>query len=255
MEIDVQIFLPALLAGLLVVATHVPLGREVLRRGIIFIDLAVAQIAVLGVVVAQTMQWGESGIGTQLAAFGGAITGSMILHACERRWPQTQEAIIGSSFVLASAISLLVLAHNPRGGEQLQELLSGQILWVSWKQLGYITALYGLVLLAWLRLSARRGIAFYLLFAITVTASVQLVGVLLVFASLVIPALAVQNYPARRALPWAYGHSLLAYLGGFIISSLADLPTGPMVVVTLAILAPVVARLSYRRTDLADKSE
>jgi zinc/manganese transport system permease protein len=247
MELDMQIFLPAFLAGLLVVATHVPLGREVLRRGIIFIDLAVAQIAVLGVVVAQTMQWGESGIGTQLAAFGGAIAGSLILHTCERHWPQIQEAIIGSSFVLASAISVLLLAHNPHGGEQLQELLSGQILWVSWKQLGYIAVLYGLVLVAWSRVSTHRGIAFYLLFAVAVTASVQLVGVLLVFASLVIPALVVRNYPGRLALLLAYAHALLAYIAGFIISSLADLPAGPSIVVTLALLAPVVTRLPYGR--------
>ncbi|KPK12429.1 MAG: zinc/manganese transporter permease [Acidithiobacillales bacterium SG8_45] len=243
MELDIQIFLPAFLAGLLVVATHVPLGREVLRRGIIFIDLAVAQIAVLGVVVAQTMQWGEGGIGTQLAAFGGAIAGSLILHTCERRWPQIQEAIIGSSFVVASAVSVLLLAHNPHGGEQLQQLLSGQILWVSWNQLGYIAVLYGLVLATWWRLSTYRGIAFYLLFAVTVTASVQLVGVLLVFASLVIPALIARNYQGRRALLWAYAHALLAYIAGFIISSLADLPAGPSIVLTLALLALLFARL------------
>ena len=99
--------------------------------------------------------------------------------------------------------------------------------------------------------SAHRDIAFYLLFAVTVTASVQLVGVLLVFASLVIPALVVHNYPGRRTLPWAYGFALMAYFAGFIISSLADLPTGPMIVVALAALAPLVARLLHARTNYA----
>jgi zinc/manganese transport system permease protein len=247
MEIDIQIFLPAFLAGLLVIATHIPLGREVLRRGIIFIDLAVAQIAVLGVVVAQTMHWAEHAMGTQLAAFGGAVAGSLILHYCERHWPQVQEAIIGSSFVLASALSVLLLAHNPHGGEQLQRLLSGQILWVSWQQLGYIAVLYGLVLAAWWRLSTHRDIAFYLLFAVAVTASVQLVGVLLVFASLVIPALVARRHQGRRALLWAYTHALLAYLAGFIVSALADFPAGPSIVVALALLALPLVRFPIAR--------
>lgn len=243
MGLDLEILLPAFLAGLLVIATHVPLGREVLKRGIIFIDLAVAQIAVLGVIIARTLEWTDSGVGTQLSAFGSAIAGSLILHACERRWPQVQEAIIGSAFVLAAATALLFLSQNPHGGEQLQELLSGQILWVSWHQLAYVAALYSLVLIAWSQLSSHRGISFYLLFAITVTGSVQLVGVLLVFASLVIPALVVQQLENRRALVWAYGHAALAYLAGFIISTLFDLPTGPTIVWMLVMFGLGLSRL------------
>lgn len=250
MGLDFEILLPAFLAGLLVIATHVPLGREVLRRGIIFIDLAVAQIAVLGVIIAQMFHGGGSGIGVQIAAFGAAIGGSLLLHESERRWPAIQEAIIGSAFVLASAASLLLLAHHPHGGEQLQKLLAGQILWVSWHQLAGVAVLYALMLAAWSRRSVRSGRGFYLLFAVTVTASVQLVGVLLVFASLVLPALVVKGLSGRRAMVWAYAHAVLAYIAGFVISSLADLPAGPSIVVTLAASATGFALLLHtRRAD------
>jgi len=249
MGADLELLLPAFVASFLVIATHVPLGREVLKRGIIFIDLAVAQLAVLGVVIAHTLDWTGTGIGVQFAAFGSAIVGSVVLHQCERRWPQVQEAIIGSAFVLAASSVLLLLSNNPHGAERFQELLSGQILWVSWHQLIYISVLYLLVAVAWLQLSSRRGLVFYLLFAVTVTGSVQLVGVLLVFASLVIPALLVRQLDNRRALVWAYGHSSFAYLAGFITSILFDLPTGPTVVWALAVVGIGINRLSRFRAN------
>jgi len=248
MGFELEVLLPAFVAGILVIATHVPLGREVLKRGIIFIDLAVAQIAVLGVIFARTLGWMETGIGTQLAAFGSAIVGSLILYACERRWPQVQEAIIGSAFVLAATTALLLLSHHPHGGEQFQELLSGQILWVSWHQLAYVAALYALVLIAWTKVSSRGGVGFYLLFAITVTGSVQLVGVLLVFASLVMPALLVRQLENRRALIWAYGHATLGYLIGFVFSVLFDLPTGPTIVWMLVLIGVGLSYLSKLMT-------
>ncbi len=249
MEPDLEILLPAFVAGVLIVATHVPLGREVLNRGIIFIDLAVAQIAVLGVILARSLEWTEADVATQFAAFGSAIAGSIILYVCERRWPEIQEAIIGTTFVLTAATALLLLSHNPHGGEQLQELLSGQILWVSWKQVAYVAVLYLFVLIAWSKLSTHRGISFYLLFAITVTASVQLVGVLLVFASLVVPALLVRKFEDRSTLVWAYGHSVFAYLAGFITSLLFDLPAGPTIVWALVVVG---LGLSYLPRPIAN---
>lgn len=234
MAINFEVLLPAFLAGLLVISTHVPLGREVLKRGIIFIDLAIAQIAVLGVVAAKTLDAGESGVLVQVVAFASAVAGSALLQACERRWPHLQEAIIGSAFVVAAAATLLLIAGNPHGGDELQGLLAGQILWVTWQQLAYITMLYAIVLVVWARFPFVRGKKFYLLFAITVTASVQMVGVLLVFASLVIPALLVQNVKGSSAWWWAYAHAVLAFALGFLLSVVFDLPTGPMVVCMLA---------------------
>lgn len=249
MGLEFEILLPAFTAGLLIIATHVPLGREVLKRGIIFIDLAVAQFAVLGVIVARTLEWTEAGAVTQFVAFGSAIAGSIVLHACERRWPEILEAIIGTAFVLTAATVLLLLSQNPHGGEQLQELLSGQILWASWKQVVYVAILYSLVLIAWSKLSINHGIGFYLLFAITVTASVQLVGVLLVFASLVVPALLVRKKENRPALIWAYSHSAIAYLAGFVTSVLFDLPTGPTIVWTLVVVGIGINRLPRLRAE------
>jgi zinc/manganese transport system permease protein len=133
--IDWHILLPALLAGLLVLATHVPLGAQVLQRGIVFIDLAIAQIAGVGVIAADAMGFEPQGWAVQAAALSAALLGALALTWTERRWPDIQEALIGVLFVLASCAGLLLLAGNPHGGEHLKDLLVGQILWVSTQQL------------------------------------------------------------------------------------------------------------------------
>ena len=122
---------PALIVGLLVTATHVPLGQRVLQRGIIFLDLAIAQVAGLGLIIAYSFDWHPGGWQVQLIAMSAAIVGVLLLNYSDKHWPKIQEALIGSLFVLASSGSILLLATNPHGGEQLKELLAGQILWVS----------------------------------------------------------------------------------------------------------------------------
>lgn len=233
--LDLSILGPPLVAGLLVLSTHVPLGRQVLARGIIFIDLAVAQIAGLGVIVAQVSGIAPDGAGVQLAAFGAALTGAGALYLCERHWPQVQEAIIGSVFVLAATAALLLLAGDPKGGEHLKDLLVGQVLWVSADQLWPAALLSGVVLLLWFGLApARRALGFYLLFALAVTASVQLVGVYLVFASLILPALGSRARGGWRGLVLAYGIGVVGYALGLAGSAAYDLPTGPVIVWALA---------------------
>ena len=134
--LDASILGPAFAAGLIVLATHVPLGRQVLARGIIFIDLAIAQIAALGVIGAQYFGLDEHGtIGVQVAAALAALAGAALLAWTDRKWPKLQEPLIGTLFVLAATGSLLLLANNPQGGEHLKDLLVGQILWVSYGQL------------------------------------------------------------------------------------------------------------------------
>src|SRR5262249_42287963 len=120
---------PAFIAGLLVTATHVPLGMQVLSRGIVFIDLAVAQIAGLGVILAHSLGWEPTGAPVQVAALSAALACAMLLTWTERRWPEVQEAIIGVVFVLGSSAAILLLAHDPRGGEDLKGPLGGQMLW------------------------------------------------------------------------------------------------------------------------------
>ena len=230
---EIGILFPALLAGLLVLSTHVPLGREVLARGIIFIDLAIAQIAGLGVIIAFTAGTHE-GWEVQLAAVSAALTGALLLYWAEKKWPDVQEAVIGATFVVASSASLLLLANHPQGGEHLKEILIGQILWVDYRGLLPIAVLYAAVLL--LRrfiVSEGNRLLFYLVFAVTITASVQLVGVYLVFASLILPALATIRLQKNQLLA-AYSIGITAYLGGLVAAALLDLPAGPVIIMVMA---------------------
>ena len=121
--VELSIIAPALLASLLVLATHVPLGTEVLRRGIIFIDLAIAQVAGLGVIAADMMGWEAQGVSVQVAAVSAALLAALVLHWTDRKYPEIQEALIGVAFVLAATAGILLLAGNPHGGEHLKELL------------------------------------------------------------------------------------------------------------------------------------
>jgi len=238
--LDPGLLLWPFIVGLLVLSTHVPLGRRVLARGIIFLDLAVAQLAVLGVVAAHALDLAADGWPTQLAAATAALVGAALLAGCERRWPQIQEALIGSTFVVAASLAVLLLAGDPHGGEHLAELLTGQILWATPVQALPIAALYGILLafMAW-RGERLGGLGFYLVFALAITASVQVVGVYLVFASLILPALAIRRETPRMGLLAGWGLGALAYAAGLAASALFDWPAGPAIVVALATTALV----------------
>ncbi|MDB5905948.1 MAG: Zinc/manganese transporter permease [Massilia sp.] len=246
--IDLMIVLPAFLAGLLVLATHIPLGAQVLKRGIVFIDLAIAQIAALGVIIAGSGDLDPHGWAVQVAAGVAAVLGALLLTWTEKRWPEVQEAQIGVMFILAASAGLLLVAHNPHGGEHLQDLLAGQILWVSYGQL-LMPALGAALILAVLYFFNDRlaRLGFYLVFALAVTASVQLVGVYLVFASLIVPSLAVRHYPSRRRLAFAYLTGIGGYASGLVLSIMLDLPSGALIVWCLTLLAIVVYALGPKR--------
>jgi zinc/manganese transport system permease protein len=246
-EFELSIIFPAFVACLLVLSTHVPLGTEVLRRGIIFIDLAIAQVAGLGVIAADTMGWEARGWMVQFAAVSAALIAAGILHWTDRRWPEIQEAIIGVSFVLAATAGILILAGNPHGGEHLKELLVGQVLWVNIHQLLPVAVISVLVLVAWFwKREHLHGLGFYALFAFAVTASVQLVGIYLVFASLIIPALATRHIDNRwLRVACGYGVGIVGCLMGLVLSVSADLPAGAIVVWSLAITALIFAWLVW----------
>ncbi len=187
---ELSILLPALVAGLLVTATHVPLGTQVLARGIVFIDLAIAQIAGCGVLLADQMGLPAEGIAVQVAALAAALGGALLLTWTERIFADVQEAVIGVVFVLGATGSVLLLASNVHGGEHLRDLLVGQILWVQPSRLAFVALAYAIILALWFGLGSRLPRAgFYVLFALAVTLSVQLVGLYLVFASLIVPPL------------------------------------------------------------------
>ena len=247
---NLSILIPALLAGLLVLSTHVPLGMQVLSRGIVFIDLAIAQIATLGVIAADRVGFEPEGWVAQAAAVTAALLGAALLTWTEKRWPEIQEALIGVLFALAASGGMILVANNPHGGEHLQELLSGQILWVSLRQLLPVAVLNGAILVLWFWRGSRIGrFGFYGLFAFAVTASVQLVGVYLVFASLIVPALASRGYSPHLRLFIAYGIGAAAYTIGLGLSTLFDLPSGPLVVWALALAGIVAHRRDVKQLE------
>jgi zinc/manganese transport system permease protein len=241
-SVDLSILGPAFAAGLLVLITHVPLGMQVLNRGIVFIDLAVAQIAGLGVIAADMLGWEPRGWAVQVAAVSAAGLGALLLTYTERRWPDVQEALIGVLFVLAASGGILLLANNPHGGEHLKDLLVGQILWVSPGQLVPAAVLTLAIAMLWYGLGSRLGrLGFYLVFALAITASVQLVGIYLVFSSLIIPALASRGYRDALRLAAAYLVGAAGYALGLTLSALFDLPSGAVVVWVMAGLGVLAA--------------
>ena len=171
------------------------------------------------------------------------MSGVLLLNFSERRWPEIQEALIGSLFVVASSISILLLTTNPHGGEQLKDLLAGQILWVNYQQLALVALLYAAILSLWFKFRKNpSSLLFYLLFALSITASVQLVGIYLVFASLILPALAIRHVK-QSALLIGYLLSISAYALGLYIAAIADLPAGSVIVVCLSVLSLATALL------------
>jgi zinc/manganese transport system permease protein len=244
---DLSIIWPALIAGLLVTATHAPLGVQVLARGIVFIDLAVAQIAGLGVILADAFGFEPQGVAVQAAALTAALVGALLLNWTDKRWPEIQEATIGVTFIVAANAAILLLASNPHGAEHLKDLLIGQILWVNPKVLAYVALIYAAILAAWFGWARRiGGMGFYLLFACAVTVSVQLVGVYLVFTTLIVPALATRGL-SRYRLAGCYAVGAVGYAVGLGISLWYDLPPGPLVVCCMTALGLVVLILTSRR--------
>lgn len=244
---QLAIILPALLAGMVVLSTHVPLGREVLQRGIIFLDLAIAQMAALGLIVAYFVGLEAYGAWlNQLVAIGAAVIGASLLYQVRHAPTGIQEALIGILFMLAATGSILLLSRDPHGGERLREMLVGQILWVEYRDLVMIAVVYLAVLWLWFGWREKLGsYGFYPVFAITITLSTQLVGIYLVFASLIIPALA----SLHRSSPWlvAYGIGAAGYVVGLLVSALFDLPSGATIAWSLAVVALLVMGLGRIR--------
>lgn len=237
LDADLSIVWPALIAGFLVALSHVPLGQQVLSRGIVFIDLAIAQVAGLGVIAAHTFGLEVEGWTTQIAAVAAALLGALLLTWTERKRPEAQEALIGILFVLASTAQILLLANDPHGGEDLKDLLAGQILWVSNAQLWRAAIVTAIFLVAWYLWRERLGrIGFYVLFALVVTISVQLVGVYLVFTTLIVPAVAAYRYPPQRQLVVGYALAIASYALGLGASLLTDLPSSALIVWAMALL-------------------
>ena len=265
-----------LLACLVLTAIHVYLGLHVLARGVIFVDLALAQVAALGVTVAflagHPIQ-SEGAYGYALAfTLGGA---ALFAGSRARRAPVPQEAIIGIIYAVSAAAAVLAVDQAPQGGEHIKQILVGSILTVTPAEVGTLALLYAPIgALHWLvrrplldisfdpeGAGARRAVrrwdfVFYASFGVVVTSSVRLAGVLLVFAYLVVPATAAamlaRSVRGRLALGWALG--ALVSIGGLAASWAWDLPTGATVVVTFgAALAGIGLGFAARALVLATR--
>jgi zinc/manganese transport system permease protein len=219
---------------------------RVLQRGVIFADLAVAQIAGLGVVIAGLLDLTEHPLLVQLIAVVSALCGAALLALIERRLPEVKEAAIGLTFVLSASLGILLMSRDVHAGEHLKDLLVGQILWVSNTQLIATALVTAALLVIWKGLRQRLGnFGFYALFSIAITASVQLVGIYLVFASLIVPALATFRLTRRRYL-FAFAVGIAGYTLGLLLSVWFDLPTGAAIVWAMALSGGITLFLKPR---------
>lgn len=232
-----------LAAALVLVAIHTWFGLQVLARGVIFADLALAQIAALGATVAFALGHPPQSAASMAWSLGFTLAGALVL-AFTRSWSGRipQEALIGILYVVAAATGFLLIEQAPQGAEHIKQLLTGNILTVGADELKGIVPLYAAVgALAW-GLGSRLGhgagvhwawdLAFYAAFGAVVTSSVAIAGVLLVFSFLIIPAAIGVLWAERPAmqlvLGWLAGG--LASVAGLLISFRFDLPTGATMV-------------------------
>lgn len=237
----ISLLAPAFVAGVMISFIHVPLGQEVLKRGIIFLDLAVAQFAALGMIAFQVFSNFDeysliSGYGRLGAGLAAAIFCAVIFHFLEKKTGEYQEALIGCAFVLAASTGLLLVTNSPHGAEEIKNILEGQILWTSWSHISFVLPIFVLIFLSWIIFKNKRSFLFYPLFAIIIPFSVSMIGVYLVFASLIFPALAVVKLKDYKMVI-GITISIAAYLLGLMLSYLFDWPAGPAIVIALAFLS------------------
>jgi zinc/manganese transport system permease protein len=273
---DLSLFLPPLVACLVIVAIHSYLGLHVIAREVIFVDLSLAQMAALGSAVAVLAGSEPESTTAFLYALGATTLGAAVfaLTRTDRHGKVPQEALIGIVYVVASAAAILVADRTPRGGEAIKDILVGSLLWVTWPVIGRLAAVYAVLgLFHWLlrrrflTISFRPETAqvqgwnvklwdflFYLSFGMVITFSVPIAGVLLVFSFLVVPAAIAFQFANRQGtlavVSWISG--VLASAGGLWLSFRYDLPTGPLIVCMFAVLlivAYAIRRVLGIRTE------
>jgi len=252
------------LACLVLTGIHVYLGLHVLARGVIFVDLALAQVAALGITVAFLAGHPIQSDAAYWYALVFTVGGALLFSVSRlRRAPIPQEAIIGIVYAVSAAVAVLVVDRAPQGSEHIKQLLVGSILTVTPKEVGALAILYAVVgAIHW---AVRRPVLqisfdpeaalreerwvrwwdflFYASFGLVVTSSVRIAGVLLVFSYLIVPAAAgallTSSVAGRLLLGWAFG--FLVSVVGLTASYLWDLPTGAAVVTTFGTFLGAVA--------------
>ena len=261
------------LVTLILTGIHVYLGLHVLSRGIIFVDLALAQVAALGTTMAFLLGHDLDSTAAWLWALGFTLVGAVVFSATRRIGTRVpQEAIIGIVYAVASAAMILAVDRSPHGAEHVKSLLVRDILWVQdWGVAAKLAGIYAVIGLFHFLFRARFlaatfhpvefragggslflwDLLFYGTFGVVVTSSVQVAGVLLVFSYLMVPsvmaALVVDSVGARLALGWAIG--FVVSVVGLYSSARWDLPTGSALVVTfgVALLLEGLGLVAVRR--------
>lgn len=276
----VELLLWPLVAGLVLAGIHAYFGLHVLARGVIFVDLSLAQVAALGLTVAILAGHPVHSEAGYWYALGFAVAGA-VLFAIVRPYESAlpQEAVIGIVYAVSAALGVIVLDRAPLGAEHIKQLLIGSILTVTPTDVGQLALLYGAIGI--LHFIFRRplieasfhpqsaagplrgtffwDVAFYVSFALVVTSSVRIAGVLLVFSYLIVPAalagLLASDLRQRLMLAWGLGSLLTA--AGLYASWTWDLPTGPAIVAAfgaataLAALGGAARRLTGRRAGIS----
>ena len=241
------------LACLILTGVHAYLGLHVIEREVIFVDLALAQIASFGATLGFLWGFGLHSTGGYLTALSFTLIGAAVFAATRLRKPIVpQEALIGVAYAVAAAASILILSRTPEGGEELKALMVGHLLFVDWREIIKIGVLYSgvgaihyIFRKQFLRISQdpegafQSGMRvrlwdflFYATFGFVVTSSVELAGVLLVFSFLIVPAVCgaflAKPIGQRLTVGWVVG--VITSMAGIAASYFWDLPTGATVV-------------------------
>ena len=273
-----QILLPAFVASLILTGIHAYLGVHVVERGVIFVDLSLAQIAALGLTVAYLAGYDvHTSAPAYLFSLGFTFVGAAIFAftRAHRKTRIPQEAIIGIVYAVSAAVAILVMSKATQETEHLKEMLVGNILSVSWYEVGKTAVLYALIgafhfvfRKQFLMISMneaegeRQGLnirfwdlLFYMSFGFVVTSSVAIAGVLLVFCFLIVPSVTAMLFTERLGIRLAIGWGMgaLVSAAGVALSFLLDLPTGATIVATFgaALLLVAVYRAAARRPAAA----
>jgi zinc/manganese transport system permease protein len=244
-----DLMIPPIVAALIILSIHAYLGLHVIGREVIFVDLAFAQIAALGSTVALLAGIELGTTPSLLFALGFTLLGALLFSVTRmERSVVPQEAIIGISYVVASAAVILIAGFTAEGAEHLRETMTGTLIWVGWSDVGRLAVVYA-ILGAFHFVMRRRFLTvtfdpknadnvkmwdflFYLSFGVMISFSVEIAGVLMVFSALVIPAVIAFLYTNRfgRALFIAWGAGTVAIVGGIGTSFYFDIATGPLLV-------------------------
>lgn len=267
--LDILVFLaPPFLACLTMVAIQGYLGLHVLRREIIFVDLALAQIAALGTLIAFFFHLEPGSAGSFAFSMGATTLGAAVFSWTRSRESEVpQEAIIGITYVIASAAAIVVADRAPEGAEHIKELLAGGVIWVTWPVVLRNAAVFAAVAVfhwvfrkRFIRISEdaegafRDGIRvrlwdflFYLSFGLVIALSVEIAGVLMVFSFLVGPAIiaiaAARSWRGRLLVAWSLGAAATTL--GLATSYAWDFPAGPAIVCSVGVL--LLAHWAQRR--------